>query len=339
MGRNRDTPPTTVAQFVALKREGLSQRAIARRFEVSQSVVQRCLARYGATGSFNARKRPNRNRVTSVRTDMMIRRLVKKNPTVSSTEIRSALPTTDVVSTRTIRRRLSNEMGLKSYKAAAKPLLSPKNIADRLQFCKRYKDWTAEDWHHVVFSDESTIRQFSNASKTVRRPPGERYNPRYTTPAVKHPNSVMIWGSISARGRGGLWIMPPGTTINADVYLSILQEKLPIFMDIHNCSIFQHDGAPCHSARKVKRWLVEQGITLLEKWPGNSPDLNPIEHCWVIVKRKVHELKPTCTADMVEKIKQVWCQQITIDFCKKLVESMPERIRAVLSAKGKSTRF
>ena len=90
-GITYDTPPITVAQFVALRREGLSQRAIARRFEVSQSVVQRCLARHGATGSFNARKRPNRKRVASLRTDTMIRRIVKKNPTVSSTEISSAL--------------------------------------------------------------------------------------------------------------------------------------------------------------------------------------------------------------------------------------------------------
>ena len=31
-------------------------------------------------------------------------------------------------------------------KAAKKPLLSRKNIRDRLIFCKRYRDWTAEDW-------------------------------------------------------------------------------------------------------------------------------------------------------------------------------------------------
>ena len=50
----------------------------------------------------------------------------------------------------------------------------------------------------------------------------------------------------------------------------------------------------------------------------------------MVVKRKVSDLKPTSYNDLVEKIKQVWCQQITEDFCKTLVESMPDTIRAVL---------
>ena len=41
--------------------------------------------------------------------------------------------------------------------------------------------------------------------------------------------------------------------------------------------IFQPDLAPCHSAKKVQKVLQENGIKVL-KWPGNSPDLNPIEN-------------------------------------------------------------
>uniref|UniRef100_A0A8C8II28 Heat shock 70 kDa protein 12A n=1 Tax=Oncorhynchus tshawytscha TaxID=74940 RepID=A0A8C8II28_ONCTS len=55
---------------------------------------------------------------------------------------------------RTLRRRLLED-GLVSRRAAKKPLLSRKNIGDRLIFCKRYRDWTAEDWSKVIFSDES----------------------------------------------------------------------------------------------------------------------------------------------------------------------------------------
>jgi hypothetical protein len=45
--------------------------------------------------------------------------------------------------------------GLVSRRAAKKPLLSKKNIKDRLKFCKKYKDWTTEDRYKVVFSDEA----------------------------------------------------------------------------------------------------------------------------------------------------------------------------------------
>ena len=48
-------------------------------------------------------------------------------------------------------------------------------------------------------------------------------------------------------------------------------------MEIKRCSHFQHDGAPCHQTKAVKKWLGEAGIEILGPWPGNSPDLNPRE--------------------------------------------------------------
>ena len=30
-----------------------------------------------------------------------------------------------------------------------------KNIRDRLIFCRKYSEWTAEDWGKVIFSDEA----------------------------------------------------------------------------------------------------------------------------------------------------------------------------------------
>lgn len=69
-------------------------------------------------------------------------------------------------SARTVRRRLLED-GLVSRRAAKKPLLSRKNIRDRLIFCKRYRDWTAEDWGKVIFSDESPFRLFGASGKSL----------------------------------------------------------------------------------------------------------------------------------------------------------------------------
>lgn len=341
MGKNKDISTEKVAQIVILRQEGLTQQAISARLGINQSIVSRQLSRHATTGTYSAKKRTGRPRLTSAQTDRMIHRMAVSNPRISSSAIASVLP--ERISSVTVRRRLVKDFNLKSFRPAAKPKLSPKNVRDRLAFCRRYSHWTPEDWSAVMFSDECTIRQFSLQRPYVRRPPGQRFNNRYTCSTVKHSPSLMVWGSIAAAGRGGLWFAPPNSTITATTYLSIIQEKLPTFMPLRRCTVFQHDGAPVHTARLIKNWMADyfptNGFTFLEGWPGNSPDLNVIENCWVMLKRKVAALNPTSLDDLKEKIKLVWTQHITQDYCERLVQSMPRRIAAVLANRGHSTKY
>ncbi len=55
--------------------------------------------------------------------------------------------------------------------------------------------------------------------------------------------------------------------------------------------IFQQDLAPAHTAKGTKRWFNDLGVTVLD-WPANSPDLNPIDNLWGIVKRKMRQWRP-----------------------------------------------
>ena len=88
----------------------------------------------------------------------------------------------------------------------------------------------------------------------------------------------MVWGCFDWRDFGGLWFMPKNTTMNADAYISLLRSKISQFMAIGSYEVFQQDGNPCHSARKVQKWLRDNHITVLE-WPGESPDLNQLRIC------------------------------------------------------------
>ena len=112
----------------------------------------------------------------------------------------------------------------------------------------------------VIFSDEAKIVQFSQSKQFVRRPPNQRYMPKFTTTIVKNALSDMMWGCISGKGRGLLWIIPKNTTITSKVYLDILKEKLEPSMTILGCDTFQQDGAPVHTAKIVKTWLSEKNI-------------------------------------------------------------------------------
>ena len=65
------------------------------------------------------------------------------------------------------------------------------------------------------------------------------------------------------------------------------------------------DGAPCHTARSVKSFLHEQNIPLLS-WPGNSPDMNPIENVWELVKREMAKDMITSKQQLISKLIEVW---------------------------------
>ena len=75
-------------------------------------------------------------------------------------------------------------------------------------------------------------------------------------------------------------------------------------------------------------------------WPAQSPDLNPIEHLWGFLKRKLSEHKhpPSGIHELLERIQMKW-EEIAVEECQKLIESMPRRVQAVLKAKGGYTKY
>jgi len=54
------------------------------------------------------------------------------------------------------------------------------------------------------------------------------------------------------------------------------------------------------------KWLGDYYIEILDPWPGNSPDLNPIENLWSILKSLVDKLNPTNCDQLRALIKQKW---------------------------------
>src|ERR1043165_991857 len=99
-------------------------------------------------------------------------------------------------------------------------MMSAKRLRARIAFCKSLKDKSADWWETVMFSDESTFQQVrGTGTNYVRRPIGERLNPKYMIKTVKHPPSVMVWGAITANGRCGLKIFDKGVKVKAAEYI------------------------------------------------------------------------------------------------------------------------
>ncbi len=156
--------------------------------------------------------------------------------------------------------------------------------------------------------------------------------------SVKFPQSVMIWAAMSSAGVGPLCFLK--STVNAAVYQDILEHFMLPFADkLYGEADFisQQDLAPANTAKGTKSWFNDHGVTVLD-WPANSPDLNPIENLWGIVKRKTRDTRPNNGDDLKATIKAT-CASIPPQQCHRLITSMPRHIAAVIHAKGGSTNY
>ena len=76
------------------------------------------------------------------------------------------------------------------------------------------------------------------------------------------------------------------------------------------------------------------------KWPAQSPDLNPMEHYWQFVERRLKEFKEVvATKDDLWKRVESIINETNKVLCKKLIATMPERVIDVIRAKGGYTRW
>lgn len=74
------------------------------------------------------------------------------------------------------------------------------------------------------------------------------------------------------------------------------------------------------------------------EWPSQSPDLNPIENLWKIVKDKLEPEKLKNKEELWEKIQEIW-YAIPRSTCERLVNSMPKRCDAIIKNNGYATKY
>lgn len=326
---------------INMHRMGKSYTEIGKLVKRSRSTIQKVVNRFKQENRIENKARTGRPRKLSEREERYICNEAWKDPKKSAVklavEVQKNFDTT--VHEETIRRVL-HKSNLKSYSARKKPYVSEINRKKRLEFAKKYKGVEPEFWKKVIWSDESKFNLFGpDGHGRVWRKPKEALNPKNTIKTVKHGGGgIMVWGCMAASGVGNMVIIDG--IMDHKVYLNILKENLQASAEklgLQDTFYFQQDNDPKHKSYVVRQWLVYNVPHLLET-PPQSPDLNPIEHLWSILGKKIREHVIQNKTDLKHVILEEW-SKISISLTQKLVLSMPNRLSEVIKLKGYPTRY
>uniref|UniRef100_A0A034VZC4 Transposable element Tc1 transposase n=1 Tax=Bactrocera dorsalis TaxID=27457 RepID=A0A034VZC4_BACDO len=335
---------TTISQrkiILHMHNQGKSYAEIGEMMDRSRFTIRNIIKRFKGASCLKSAERTGRPQVLSDREKQHIVRKVKKDPKISSTQIAAEVKNEfgKDIHAMTVRRVL-HSAGYNSRVARKKPLISSRNQKKRLDYAKEYNTKPNTFWDQVLFSDESKYNIFRSDGRTsVWRKPNTEFEKQNLAPTVKYGGGgVMVWGCMAAAGVGELVFIED--IMDKTVYLNILKQNLKKSaqkLNLPSSFTFQQDNDPKHSAHIVRMWLTYNTAHVLPH-PPQSPDLNPIEHLWEELERRVRKRAVCNKMELKQALLEEW-HKITQQTTQKLVNSMPRRLEAVIKQNGLPTKY
>lgn len=321
MKTNNNTAQAQTIQH--LWNSGIKKAAeIHRRTNIPRSTIYFNLKKLRNTGSTVHKKRSGRPKKITSENAKALGQYIRRNPAISSRKLASKLSLKGVgVSYSTVLRHLAN-LGYDKKRPIATPMLTRSHKEKRIEWAQNHIN---DDWNRTVFSDETSFWLFSNTveywyrgQRPVRRIPKDR-------------TRINAWGGFCSRGKTSLHCFRENMT--GQFYVEIIREHIPeIKRMLRSNWRLQQDNDPKHTSRVAKEFLQEN-VPMVMDWPSNSPDLNPIENLWAIVKRNVQMRQPQNIGDLERFMKEEW-SNIPQDIIKNLVRSMKERCKLIIENNG-----
>ena len=234
---------------------------------------------------------------------------------------------------------------LKKPRRAQKTFICTSNFKEqRLEFANYLKEnditggqifFTDEKRFTLEIKPNPQVNQIRLTKKWYKKMMAgdEKIYEKVHKPLPKFSDSFMVAGGISRNGPGKL-IFCVGTMDNT-MYQRALRMYKEDIDRLDETMYFQQDKASCHRHPSCKAFIRENLNSWdPELWPGNSPDLNPIEDIWSLMEERVNEKQYATLDEKKFAVQELW-NKIPISLCKRLCDSFDARIEQILKSGGK----
>ncbi|CAF1398216.1 unnamed protein product [Rotaria sordida] len=245
----------------------------------------------------------------------------------------------NIVSSRLVRRRLQ-EQGYHSTVAKKKPLVTNVHRLKRLGYSYSYLAKSIKFWDRVLWCDEAKFDFYdSNRRQLVWTRRGDDLPSNCIIPTVQQGGgNIVVWGCMGKKGVGKLVFLEDNMT--GLIYKNILEKNL--YASARKLGLSKHfvlmdDNNPKHRSKIVVDWVRSMGIEKLWR-PSRSPDLNPLEHIWLFVKRELQKAPAQNLIELKEKIIEIW-NSIEEKTTAPLVNSVQNRLNECIKQKGFPTKY
>jgi transposase len=229
-----------------------------------------------------------------------------------------------------------------------KPFLSKANKLKRFAFSIENWDRTVNYWRKGFYTDETIVRTDLLRRQRLLRKRGERRRLdciQFTFHSGY--KSIMAWAVIGYNYKSPLYFISyegEGRGFNQQKYTDqILLGPLKELFEQPGDFFCVEDNSKVHGKTDTKRnrglcnaVRVECHIYSIN-WPPGSPDLNPIENIWRVLKQRLRNRKPHggwTLCDLKEAMVNIWNNEISVELINRHIDTMPDRIRMVRLRKG-----